>query len=79
MPWVIGGDFNEILQASEKTGSSGPLHQMEAFIETLDYCGMHDLGFIGYRFTWSNGRIGDQNVQECLDRFVGNSQWIGSF
>lgn len=38
LPWVCVGDFNEILDLSEKVGGSGRSNQlMEAFIETLNF------------------------------------------
>lgn len=52
---------------------------MEAFREALDVCGVIDLGFEGYRFTWSNGRSGSGNVQERLDRFVANYRRLNLF
>ena len=43
---------------------------MLAFRHTLLQCGLVDLGFRGYRFTWRNGRFGAKFVEERLDRFV---------
>ena len=43
---------------------------MVAFRHTLLQCGLVDLGFRGYRFTWRNGRYGAAFVEERLDRFV---------
>lgn len=51
-PWLLGGDFNEILRSSEKEG--GPprdFEQMEAFRKCLDDCGLIDLNFSGPVFT----------------------------
>lgn len=50
-PWVVGGDFNEVLSNEEKTGAPRPERQMMAFRETLDECGLRDLGFNGHKFT----------------------------
>ena len=51
MPWVVGGDFNEILKAYKKIGVRRATCQMEDFLSALDYCGLQDLGFSGYHFT----------------------------
>ena len=60
LPWVVFGDFNEILHVDEKLGwKERDSNQMEAFRESLNVCGLFDLGFIGQRYTWCNGRFGD--------------------
>ena len=48
---------------------------MVAFWHTLLQCGLADLGFRGYRFTWRNGRYGVAFVEERLDRFVATLEW----
>ena len=52
---------------------------MEAFRNVVDNCGLRDLEFVGQRFTWCNGRIGDQRTLIKLDRVVANDRWIGFF
>jgi hypothetical protein len=68
LPWVIIGDFNEILYSHEKEGGN-PKSQgcMQGFRDALVDCGLEDLGHIGYPFTWRSGRI-----RERLDRAVAN-------
>lgn len=52
-PWYVGGDFNEILNSSEKEGgidrSPG---LMNNFNNALMECQLIDLGFIGYPYTF---------------------------
>ena len=52
---------------------------MEAFRELLNVCGLLDLGFIGQRYTWCNGRFGDQRTLLRLDRMVANNGWRAKF
>ena len=48
IPWVIFGDFNEIVHPDEKLGSlDRDARQMEGFRECLSDCGLVDLGFVG--------------------------------
>ena len=52
---------------------------MEEFSLALDSCGLVDLGFRGYPFTWNNKRPGDANTRQRLDRAVANSEWKNRF
>ena len=45
---------------------------MKVFRECLSNCGLIDLGFVGQRSTWCNGRIGEQRTLVRLDRMVAN-------
>ena len=73
MPWVVCGDFNEIMQSDEKLGwLDRDARQMKVFRECLSDYGLIDLGFVGRRFTWCNGRIGEQRTLVRLDRMVAN-------
>ena len=70
---MVFGDFNEILHVDEKLGwKERDSNQMEAFRDALNVCGLSDLGFIGQRYTWCNGRFGNQRTFLRLDRFVAN-------
>lgn len=54
-PWFVGGDFNEIMQHSEKWGGNPRSErQLRLFQEALDYCHLGDLGYPGSKFTWCN-------------------------
>ena len=47
------GDFNEIKNLSEKEGGAGrPVQQMQRSVDTVNWCGLRDLGFIRSKFTW---------------------------
>ncbi|XP_050238375.1 uncharacterized protein LOC126687864 [Mercurialis annua] len=80
LPWLVFGDFNEILRKEEKVGGRlKPSHAMEAFRRVLDDCGLIDLGWSGNNFTWDNGRVGVDNIKQRLDRFLATSEWIALF
>lgn len=60
LPLVTFGDFNEIVHPDEKLGwRDREASQMEAFREIVSRCGLIDLGFVGQKYTWCNGRFGD--------------------
>lgn len=52
-PWLLAGDFNEILFAHEKQGGHPRAQRMMGnFQQALEECGVEDLGFEGDRYTW---------------------------
>ncbi|KAL5555260.1 hypothetical protein UlMin_037496 [Ulmus minor] len=79
MPWLCGGDLNEILFGHEKQGGAARAqYLMNAFREATNYCGLANLGFRGPKFTWNRGKNACL-VQERLDRMLGNGGWLDLF
>ncbi|XP_061998880.1 uncharacterized protein LOC133716172 [Rosa rugosa] len=75
LPWIIIGDFNEILNNGEKIDE--PLmaeRQMRGFRETFGYGDLLDLGFHGAMTTWWNSE-----TQIRLDRAVCTLTWFDLF
>ncbi|XP_024172126.1 uncharacterized protein LOC112178168 [Rosa chinensis] len=71
LPWLVAGDFNEILNHADKSG--GPprsVAQMALFRQALVDYELIDMGFVGPRFTWSN-----RFTEERMDRACQNVQW----
>jgi hypothetical protein len=52
---------------------------MAAFRECLEVCGLSDLGYKGYDFTWNNRREGADNVQCRLDRGTATTSFLELF
>lgn len=77
VPWIVGGDFNIILNVEEKKGGNGvDLRAIQDFREcTLDM-GLTEVEFEGDRFTWCNNQQGRRRIWEWLDRFFGNGEAI---
>jgi hypothetical protein len=75
MPWLLLGDFNEILFSWEKEGGAPrSLQCMKRFQDCLSDCCLEDLGYIGDIFTWRRG-----SLRERLDRAVANGEWNNRF
>ncbi|KAK7246003.1 hypothetical protein RIF29_40860 [Crotalaria pallida] len=76
LPWLLRGDFNEILWSGEKEGGARKDQGLiNRFREALDDCGLEDVGVKGNPFTWSRRNRNGQPVRERLDRFVANQTW----
>ncbi|XP_060216593.1 uncharacterized protein LOC132644061 [Lycium barbarum] len=55
--WLVGGDFNVIMNEEEKIGGLPVLPQeYEDFAFCLNSCELHEMPFKGSPFTWWNGR-----------------------
>lgn len=69
-PWILSGDFNNILHVEEKQwGSSRRTGVSNRFSNWFHAARMIDLGFKGPRFTWSKGRLAKR-----LDRAICNDE-----
>ncbi|PON50110.1 Endonuclease/exonuclease/phosphatase [Parasponia andersonii] len=81
LPWVCGGDFNEVVSVGEKIGGNDrSIAAILSFRIALADCDISNLGFSGPLITWNN-RWGDvANIQERIDREndcieIVNSYW----
>ncbi|KAL0309422.1 UNVERIFIED_CONTAM: hypothetical protein Sradi_5884500 [Sesamum radiatum] len=74
-PWLLGGDFNVTLHASERKGGSDPkIRMMEDFGDMLLDFGLQDTGFEGAQFTWNRNRLWQR-----LDRYLFSHTWNRTF
>jgi len=76
LPWIIAGDFNEVLMGEDKFGGK-PVNISRAinFQDCLNNCGMINLGFSGPRFTWTNQQPLFTLIEERIDRVFVNTGW----
>ncbi|KAL5559710.1 hypothetical protein UlMin_035921 [Ulmus minor] len=80
LPWLCGGNLNEILFDFEKSGGGNRApFLMQNFRECLNHCGLADLGYRGPYFTWYRGNNNSNLIQERLDRMLGNQSWLHLF
>ena len=72
-PWIIQGDFNEILNEVEHsvTGASEDTLGMREFQDMVKYCLLLDMSYQGPRFTWCNKRYNGV-ICKKLDRTLIN-------
>lgn len=75
MPWLIRGDFNIIMNESERVGRAAPdTNAMRDFNNCILDMGLMDLGYSGLSFTWQW-----REVKQRLDRLLANSEWMDTF
>lgn len=68
-PWLVGGDFNVILDEGEKQGGlEFTPYEAQDFSQCINKCALLEMRVVGRKFTWWNGRIEDQCIFKRLDR-----------
>lgn len=73
---IIGGDFNAILDMSDKSGGKGGLFVTQVnFQNFVADNGLREVKSKEGQFTWSNQRIVGNHVAEKLDRFFLGGPW----
>ncbi|KAF8106531.1 hypothetical protein N665_0138s0020 [Sinapis alba] len=80
-PWMVAGDFNEILNMEEHSlHETDPIisHGMQDFQNTAVHCSLSDLASHGPLFTWTNKRE-EGLISKKLDRVLTNDHWIRLF
>lgn len=76
LPWLVIGDFNEIMCASEKKGGAKRSNtQMLRFKNTVDSYGLREINYIGPKYTWMYQRKDGFQIRERLDRALASSDW----
>ncbi|POO04030.1 Endonuclease/exonuclease/phosphatase [Trema orientale] len=76
-PWLVMGDFNEILSHEDKSGGSlRSEHSMTAFRNVIDLCCLRPLDYTGVKFTWEKKSPGIKNIKERLDWAMINQHWL---
>ena len=72
LPWMLIGDFNQVLYSKEKLSFSSMLQGVTAFENTVCESGMFELNSSGAYFTWTNNRKRENAAWEKIDRCLVN-------
>ena len=80
-PWVLLGDFNQILNTAEHfsvSPSSYSVRGLEDLQDCLRDSELDDLSSRGVFYTWSNHQLNNPIIKK-LDRALGNAEWFDVF
>uniref|UniRef100_A0A803QPV1 Reverse transcriptase domain-containing protein n=1 Tax=Cannabis sativa TaxID=3483 RepID=A0A803QPV1_CANSA len=78
-PWIVLGDFNEILNREERVGDRVHYHKATEFIEVVEKCQLEDVKMSGNFFTWNNKQHGADRIYSKIDRILANPSWMGKY
>ena len=79
-PWIIGGDFNVMLNLNESTvGSSRFSIGMEDFHDCINCLEIQDINCNGLNYTWNQKPRGKNGILKKLDRVMGNCRLFDDF
>ncbi|XP_019154282.1 PREDICTED: uncharacterized protein LOC109150753 [Ipomoea nil] len=76
LPWVVVGDFNDLLYQHEKRGGNPhPVGLLRGFGDTVHNCGLVQLPMRCHQFTWEKGKGTERWLEERLDKVLVTEQW----
>lgn len=81
LPWLLLGDFNQILRAEDHYSlipHDLPLQGMNEFQSCIENCELLELPSRGTSHTWSNGQPTNP-ITRKIDRCLSNEAWTSSF
>nr|TKR85033.1 hypothetical protein D5086_0000251720 [Populus alba] len=72
-PWLVMGDFNAIMQASDRYGgdTQWPCYQ-DDFSTCINHSELIQVPYTGIKYSWNNGQHGANLIQKKLDWIFGN-------
>lgn len=77
MLWLCIGDFNDVLSPLDKLGGNlVDFFHLQVALNAISGCGLRNVGYSGYRFTWSNKRKTSNTIEERLDFALVNDIWL---
>ncbi|XP_074313799.1 uncharacterized protein LOC141648993 [Silene latifolia] len=77
-PWLVMGDFNNVLAMCERVGSEVSNYELRGFQDCVEDCGIN-LPAHGAFFTWSNKHEPGAMVFSRIDRAMSNNEWLDQF
>ncbi|KAF3794446.1 retrotransposable element ORF2 protein [Nymphaea thermarum] len=70
------GDFNAVLTSNEKTGRVPALQACLALSNFVQQSALHEVSCPDMKFTWTNNRVGHENIMSKIDRCYVFKEWV---
>ncbi|GAU22350.1 hypothetical protein TSUD_106780 [Trifolium subterraneum] len=78
-PWLLMGDFNEIIRPSEQKGGNFSHTRAVPLLNVMNNCNLVDLNTTGGLYTWSRPCNDNRTVYRKLDRAFADVPWSMAF
>ncbi|XP_062115678.1 uncharacterized protein LOC133829870 [Humulus lupulus] len=78
-PWLVLGDFNDILHKDERIGVKVKYIKSVTFQQCIEKCNLEDVKSTGSFFTWTNKQQGDDRIYSKIDRVLANQRWLDHY
>ncbi|XP_062083463.1 uncharacterized protein LOC133789709 [Humulus lupulus] len=78
-PWMILGDYNEILHQNERVGKRTIMKPSLSLRDCMNTCQMEDLKYSGCFYTWTNKQRPEDRVYSKIDRAMVNIKWTDQY
>ncbi|XP_074291709.1 uncharacterized protein LOC141618494 [Silene latifolia] len=78
-PWVVLGDFNNVMFANERIGKIFKDEEMLPFQSTVALCDLQDMKSTGAFFTWNNKQPSETRIFGRIDRVLVNDEWLNKW
>ncbi|KAF3773753.1 putative ribonuclease H protein [Nymphaea thermarum] len=75
-PVICMGDFNAVLTSNEKTGRAPTLQGCLALSNFVQQSALHEVSCPDMKFTWTNNRVGHENIMSKIDRCYVSKEWV---
>lgn len=80
LPWLLLGDFNQVMSEDEKRGRRGVnLSNCKLMIDSFNFCNVMDLGAAGPKLTCRGRSEGSSFTRVRLNRSAANVEWCDMF
>jgi hypothetical protein len=78
-PWILFGDFNEVLLSSEVSGGHFNLNRASLLANLMNDCNLLDIHTVGGLYTWRKNVQFGMHVRKRLDRVIADVDWQIAF
>ncbi|XP_070005789.1 uncharacterized protein [Nicotiana sylvestris] len=79
VPWLISGDFNNVLTTTDRLGQLVTASEVHEFKQCIDNMQLTPLRTKGYFFTWCNKQNANDRVYSKIDWAFGNFNWTKDY